>query len=267
MTPEQAAALRAPFPPETIGKLPKPYKKDSPKGNCKECGGYHGLPAAHLDYCGHAAVTDRLLAVDPEWSWEPQARDEHGLPLFDKIGGLWIFLTVCGVKRPGYGDATMGHGVKEVIGDAIRNAAMRFGVALDLWSKEDLQPLREEGENQIAKLDPGTRKTTEPSGNNGSDRKAVDKPKNRPPPAQPVDPKLLEDAQAAVRAALEEAALSTEDVDSYVSTHYRRQDRSFFGSLGEMDVRNLAHLRGQLRSGAVAEWLIKRSSSKAPGHG
>ena len=27
---------------------------------------------------------------------------------------------------------------KQLISDAIRNAAMRFGVALDLWAKEDL---------------------------------------------------------------------------------------------------------------------------------
>jgi hypothetical protein len=29
--------------------------------------------------------------------------------------------------------------MKERIGDAIRNAAMRFGIALDLWSKEELE--------------------------------------------------------------------------------------------------------------------------------
>ncbi len=54
----------------------------------------------------------------------------------DKAGNLWIKLTVCGVTRPGVGD---GKTAKELIGDAIRNAAMRFGVALDLWAKEDLQ--------------------------------------------------------------------------------------------------------------------------------
>lgn len=138
MKPEQAAALRAAFKSEQIGKLPKPYKKDSPKGDCKVCGGYHGLPAAHLDYVGHAATTDRLLQVDPLWTWEPVAFNADGLPKLDDKGGLWIKLTICGVTRYGYGDSLMGHGVKELIGDAIRNAAMRFGVALDLWSKEDL---------------------------------------------------------------------------------------------------------------------------------
>jgi hypothetical protein len=115
MTPEQAAELRKPFPASAIGKLPK--------------GG------TQLDYVGHAATTDRLLSVDPEWSWEPVAFDEHGLPAFQGKN-LWIKLTVCGVTRYGIGDGTS---VKECIGDAIRNAAMRFGVALDLWSKEELE--------------------------------------------------------------------------------------------------------------------------------
>lgn len=137
MTTEEAAKLRAPFKPAQIGKLPKPTKRDNPKGKCPECGGYHGLPAVHLDYVGHAAVTDRLLQVDPEWSWKPMAVSVNGEPLFTN-GGLWIELTVCGVTRPGFGDEGNGKGTKEVIGDAIRNAAMRFGVALDLWAKEDL---------------------------------------------------------------------------------------------------------------------------------
>jgi len=132
---EAAVNLRKPFPPESIGKLPKPYKSDSPKGQCGECGGWHGLPAVHLDYVGHAATTDRLLTVDPEWSWEPMGVDQYGLPMPDAQGNLWIRLTVCGVTRIGVGD---GKSAKERIGDAIRNAAMRFGVALDLWAKEDL---------------------------------------------------------------------------------------------------------------------------------
>ena len=134
MTPEKAAALREPFPPEVIGKLPKPTKADNKKGECRECGGWHGLPAVHLDYVGHAAATDRLLSVDPEWTWRPMALDDAGLPLI-RNGELWILLTICGVTRPGVGD---GKSTKEMIGDAIRNAAMRFGVALDLWAKEDL---------------------------------------------------------------------------------------------------------------------------------
>lgn len=134
------ALLRAPFEAGDINKLPKPYKADSAKGNCKECGGYHGLPAVHLDYVGHAALTKRLLDVDPEWSWEPLGIGQDGLPAFDQNGGLWIRLTICGVTRLGYGDAQGkkgGNAVKEAIGDALRNAGMRFGAALDLWHKGD----------------------------------------------------------------------------------------------------------------------------------
>lgn len=141
MDAEQAKALRAPFPEAAVGKLPKPYRADSPRGDCRVCGGYHGLPAAHLDYVGHAATTDRLLAVDPNWTWEPLALDANGLPALDGRGNLWIRLTVCGVTRIGVGD---GKSAKEVIGDAIRNAAMRFGVALDLWAKEDLSSMADE---------------------------------------------------------------------------------------------------------------------------
>lgn len=134
MTPDEAVALRKPF--EKHGLLPKPYKRDAVKGNCNECGSYHGMPAAHIPYVGHAAVTDRLLSIDPQWNWEPVALDDQGLPAFTTGKGLWIRLTVCGVTRLGFGD---GLTVKECIGDAIRNAAMRFGVALDLWGKEELE--------------------------------------------------------------------------------------------------------------------------------
>lgn len=137
----QLAKLRVPFPAHQISQLPKPYKKDSPKGKCSECGGYHGLPAVHLDYVGHAALTDRLLDTDLEWSWEPVGFTAEGLPALDKNGGLWIKLTVCGVTRFGYGAAdgkSGGDAMKEMIGDALRNAAMRFGAALDLWHKGDL---------------------------------------------------------------------------------------------------------------------------------
>jgi hypothetical protein len=139
--PTGLALLREPFPANQISKLPKPLKKDSPKGKCAECHGYHALPAIHLDYVGHAALTDRLLDADPNWTWEPLAFDQRGLPALDESGGLWIKLTVCGMTRLGYGDAAGkvgGDAMKERIGDALRNAAMRFGAALDLWHKGDL---------------------------------------------------------------------------------------------------------------------------------
>lgn len=141
--------LRAPFKSNQISKLPKPTKRqtdevkaDFKKGiRCKLCGQWHHRDVVHLDYVGHAALTDRLLDCDPAWNWEPVARTEHGTPLTDENGGMWIRLTVCGVTRLGYGHPDGkrgGDAVKELIGDALRNAAMRFGAALDLWHKGDL---------------------------------------------------------------------------------------------------------------------------------
>ena len=145
--------LRKPFSPEQIGKLPR--------------------GPVQLDYVGHADVTGRLLEVDPEWKWEPGERDidkdalaaavasgnpeivqmviENSPPKFDldRNGnpvGLWIKLTVGGVTRRGYGSvpSSQSDAVKVLIGDALRNAAMRFGVALELWAKGDrADPTRE----------------------------------------------------------------------------------------------------------------------------
>ncbi len=141
--------LREPFPAHQISKLPKPtakqtqmVKDDVSKGvRCQICGAWHHRDVIHLDYVGHAALTDRLLDADPSWFWEPLAMSPTGLPVMDGNGGMWIKLTVCGITRLGYGHPdgkTGGNAVKEVIGDALRNAAMRFGAALDLWHKGDL---------------------------------------------------------------------------------------------------------------------------------
>jgi hypothetical protein len=146
---EKLKKLREPFPTNQISKLPKPtkaqtdeVKADYKKGvRCKECGQWHHPQVVHLDYVGHAALTDRLLDVDPTWTWEPLAYDQNGTPFLDKDSGMWIKLTVLGVTRLGYGDAQGkigGDAMKERIGDALRNAAMRFGCALDLWHKGDL---------------------------------------------------------------------------------------------------------------------------------
>lgn len=175
MDEKTASKLREQFPPEVVGKLPRvtcpkcanPKKfgqcSDHDKARCGECGNYISTRHIHIDYVGHADVTSRLLEADPDWSWEPHARDidpavlagitdaevlrmvlesappkfdldEHGDPV-----GLWIKLTVAGTTRPGYGSCPSGQtdAVKVLIGDALRNAAMRFGVALDLWAKGD----------------------------------------------------------------------------------------------------------------------------------
>ena len=116
MTPEQMSALAAPFPPEQVKQVDKGF--------------------GPVDYVDHAHVTERLNQVIPGWTWEPMGRTDTGLPAFDDIGGLWIWLELPdGTKVPGYGEpGGRGHdAIKGAISDAIKIAAMRLGVALDLW--------------------------------------------------------------------------------------------------------------------------------------
>jgi hypothetical protein len=158
--------LREPFPENQVGKLPKGTKQQnecspSEQVNCKICGGWHHPKIVHLDFVGHAALTNRLLDVDINWYWEPMALDERGLPAFDATGGLWIRLTVAGQTRIGYGNAAtsqykdIGSREKEVVGDALRNAAMRFGAALSLWHKGGDLYVSEHNSPEVSETGPG----------------------------------------------------------------------------------------------------------------
>jgi hypothetical protein len=176
------SALRAPFAEAQVGKLPRitcfkcrdaqgKVCTDHAKRECQLCGNWITTAHMHLDYVGHAEVTDRLLNVDPGWDWDFLSRDidpaalaavasaEHAIqPLLmdqlienspphferDRDGqpiGLWITLTVGGITRKGFGsvESRKFDAEKQLIGDALRNAAMRFGVALSLWSKNLLE--------------------------------------------------------------------------------------------------------------------------------
>ena len=133
MTPEQSKALRGKMPDNLVSKFPS-----------------NAGANANKEYAGHAAVTDRLLEVDPEWTWKFLG---DGTPVFDDVGGIWIELTVCGVTRIGYGFPERlkgGNAVKEAIGDAIRNAAMRFGVGLEFWFKGDLFAEPDKGQELLS---------------------------------------------------------------------------------------------------------------------
>lgn len=165
-----APELVGKLPRVTCPKCANPRKfgqcSEHTKAKCGICGAYVSERHIHIDYVGHADTTARLLDNDPDWQWEPQSRDidpavlaaaiatgnpdvvrlvmENAPPKFDLDSegnpvGMWIKLTVCGVSRLGYGSVPSGQAdaVKVLIGDALRNAAMRFGVALELWAKGD----------------------------------------------------------------------------------------------------------------------------------
>lgn len=154
---EKLQALRAAFDDKYVGKLPRVTCRacgeasskvcgEHRKSKCDACGNWITSAHTHLDYVGHAEVTDRLLTVDPAWTWEPTGWSAEGSPVVGRSANgrelvLWIKLTVCGVTRLGVGsvEANKPEAEKQLIGDALRNAAMRFGVALNLWSKTELE--------------------------------------------------------------------------------------------------------------------------------
>lgn len=135
-------------PANQVGKLPRyTGSRDTPKNqrekkSCNECGKYHEFPSIHLDYVGHADITLMLIDVDPFWSWRPAAFDADGTPLIGEENRrlvMWGYLTVLGKEVLGVGtvDNDKGDPEKELIGDLLRNCALRFGFATSLWSKAD----------------------------------------------------------------------------------------------------------------------------------
>lgn len=126
---------------DTLATLPERFAQPDPATLAT-------LPkgGANLLYMGHAEVTLALLEADPCWTWEPLAFDASGLPTIDVQGNrltMWGYLTVCGLRRLCVGtcEARKGDPEKELIGDLLRNGAMRFGIGTKLWSKAtDAEP-------------------------------------------------------------------------------------------------------------------------------
>jgi hypothetical protein len=220
--------LSKPFPDHQISKLPKSTKAQTEalKSNrdlgikCSKCSQWHHKDAVHLDYVGHAALTHRLLETDPLWNWEPLATGIDGLPTFDKSGGLWIKLTVCGVTRLGYGHAEnsnfkeIGSREKEIIGDALRNAAMRFGAALDLWHKGDLYG---DDDGNFASDKPKTieevgRETVKVGKEFYSGAKKIEE--------KPIEPKQIEQ----LKKAREEAKLTQDQVKEMIRMNFNKEE-------------------------------------------
>ena len=99
-----------------------------------------------LDFVGHADITRILIEIDPHWNIEPVAYDEAGLPAAKKIGNMiqaGFRMTLLGQTRYCVGSveerkSDIG---KELVSDAIRNGAMRFGISLSLWTKAEWEDL------------------------------------------------------------------------------------------------------------------------------
>ena len=108
--------------PKIVGKLPK--------------GGMT------LDFVGHADVNKALIEIDPLWTWQPVAWDDEGMPkikIANGVATMWGIMTVHGKGMLGVAtvQANKPDLYKELASDFIRNAAMRFGVYLSLWTKNE----------------------------------------------------------------------------------------------------------------------------------
>jgi len=95
----------------------------------------------NLAYVSHADITRILIEIDPSWNWQPVAWD-NGRPaitVMNDTATMWASLTLLGKTLLGVGTAKANKPDldKELIGDFLRNAAMRFGISLSLWSKQD----------------------------------------------------------------------------------------------------------------------------------
>ena len=153
-------------PTDMVGKLPR----KGPSGTI------------HLDYVGHAAVTRILIEADPFWSWEPVAWDEDGTPLIRREGKrlvLWGRLTVLGkaILCCGTCDASKWEPEKELIGDLLRNGAMRLGIGLSLWAKEEWSDLDVSSTAEVPEPSPPRRET----------RATRKPPADAPPPERPPE--------------------------------------------------------------------------------
>jgi len=103
--------------------------------------GYIQRSGINLAYVSHAEITRILIEIDPMWNWQPAAWVD-GKPAIQESNGMatmWGSLTLLGKTLIGVGSvrADKPDYEKELVGDFLRNAAMRFGICLALWSKQD----------------------------------------------------------------------------------------------------------------------------------
>ena len=149
-----------------------------------------------LAYVSHADINRILIEVDPNWNWEPCGWIE-GRPAIHIVNGnatMWIRMTLLGKTLIGVGSAKADKPDldKELVGDAMRNAAMRFGICLSLWSKQETPTANYQKPALRAVTDafPGsTVVTNQNTGNTGGATKAM--PARQASAGNPVSDKQI----------------------------------------------------------------------------
>jgi hypothetical protein len=117
-------ALRKPFDPKQVTQVDKGFGK--------------------IDTVNHAHVTNRLNHAAPGWThgfsrWIEAPGKDGMTHLLAVIG----WMEIDGIRHEEVGEverpSTYGDEAKKAVSDFIKRAAMRFGVAIDLWAKEELE--------------------------------------------------------------------------------------------------------------------------------
>lgn len=107
--------------PKIVGKLPKGGRQ--------------------LDFVGHADITKILIEIDPNWRWVPcgWVEGRPAIHVENGIAVMWGELQLLGHARLGVGSvaADKPDRDKELVSDFLRNAAMRYGICLGLWTKQE----------------------------------------------------------------------------------------------------------------------------------
>jgi hypothetical protein len=157
MNPEQAKELRAPF--ANVQHVTKTWT-DKNTGQRK---------SVTLDYISHAVVTNRLLTVDPSFSFEPLL-DATGFPIVVDKGlaggdevGVWGRLTILEAATVEF---CSGKDLMDAYSRCLCRAAMRRGVALDLWIKDDEFKVSGAGQPQTGQKSGGSAVSDTEAGSN-----------------------------------------------------------------------------------------------------
>ena len=95
----------------------------------------------NLSYVSHSEITRILITVDANWSWEPieWVNGRPAIHIENGMATMWGKMTLLGKPMFCVGSARSDKPdyEKELIGDLLRNGSMRYGIALNLWSKTE----------------------------------------------------------------------------------------------------------------------------------
>jgi hypothetical protein len=182
--------------PKIVGKLPK--------------GG------TSLDFVGHADITRILIEIDPHWRLVPIAW-ENGRPavnIVNDMATMWFEMTLLGQARLAIGTAKANSMDldKVLYGDALRNGAMRFGIGLSLWTKQEWNDLDHYQQAPLEKV----------KGYDNSVKYAEPKPAAKPAGKASPTKELSEEQIAQFKAACDNVGLNIVDVIAHAGIDANR---------------------------------------------